>query len=358
MRAVIWREWKNSLRNPVFWAGLLVMAVGLYQMLSPYLGLHYFQTEAELEERQVFTEPEDLIEADILDGYLPATELEQREAAYQCIRRFLTEVLEYSEQKADSEIFIIREKNLDRAGLFDYMAENYRFYGDPFFGTNVKKGSLEEVNAYIGEKLKEHSFSWYFSRKYVDFAGLFLCFFAAVLLAFLYLRDMKRDTYELLHTKPVSANAYIGGKALGGFLSTLTVLVLLNLVFGAMCGAAGKRAGLPVDHLELWRVALVYIVPNLLMITCVYTIVAVLFKNPLPGAPLLILYFIYSNMGSEGPDGYGYYGRPLAVMVRFPGRFLEIAPPPMAAVNQIFLLAASCLLIFIAAAIWKRRRVY
>ena len=56
------------------------------------------------------------------------------------------------------------------------------------------------------------------------------------------------------------------------------------------------------------------------MVICVYALTALLFKNPLPAAPLLILYMVYSNMGSVGPDGtYGHYGRPLAIMVQFSG---------------------------------------
>mgnify|MGYP006889194303 CR=1 FL=1 len=47
-------------------------------------------------------------------------------------------------------------------------------------------------------------------------------------------------------------------------------------------------------------------------------------------------------MGSIGPDGtYGYYGRPLAIMVRFPGLFLDTAPPPLALMNQTTLLFVS-----------------
>lgn len=33
---------------------------------------------------------------------------------------------------------------------------------------------------------------------------------------------------------------------------------------------------------------------------------------------------------------FGYYGRPLAIMVRFPGQFFDTTPPPMALVNQSF----------------------
>ena len=97
----------------------------------------------------------------------------------------------------------------------------------------------------------------------------------------------------------------------------------------------------------------------MLMIVCVYTIVAVLFKNPFPAVPLLVLYIIYSNMGSIGPDGqYGYYGKPLAIVVRFPGKFFDTAPPPMVFWNQLFLLAAAAAVTMLAVQVWKRRRVY
>ena len=179
------------------------------------------------------------------------------------------------------------------------------------------------------------------------------------LLAFLFIRDTRRDTYELLHTKPVSAGSYIFGKAAGGFLSVGIVWLILVIVFFFVSFAAGIRNDLPVSLIEFLIPAVCYMLPNLLMIASVYVIIALIFKNPLPGVPLLFLYLFYSNMGSIGPDGeFGYYGRPLAILVRFPGGFLDTAPPPMAMWNQIFLLVASAAFLIGAAAIWKRRRVY
>ena len=59
-----------------------------------------------------------------------------------------------------------------------------------------------------------------------------------------------------------------------------------------------------------------YILPNMLMIVSVYSLISLLFKSPLPAVPFLFLYIVYS-MGSRNAEGiYGYYGRPLAIMVR------------------------------------------
>lgn len=48
MKAVMKREVKNYLKNPLFWAGIVVVIFGLFQMLSPYLEVKYFRTEQEV----------------------------------------------------------------------------------------------------------------------------------------------------------------------------------------------------------------------------------------------------------------------------------------------------------------------
>ena len=101
-----------------------------------------------------------------------------------------------------------------------------------------------------------------------------------------------------------------------------------------------------------------YILPNMLMIVCVYGLISLLFKNPLPAVPLLILYMVYSNTGSRNAEGvYGYYGRPLAIMVRFPGRFFDTVSPPMVLLNQSFLILAVTGILLICMQLWKRRRM-
>ena len=96
------------------------------------------------------------------------------------------------------------------------------------------------------------------------------------------------------------------------------VWLILVIVFFFASFAAGIRNDLPVSLIEFLIPAVCYMLPNLLMIASVY----------------------------------------LAILVRFPGGFLDTAPPPMAMWNQIFLLVASAAFLIGAAAIWKRRRVY
>ena len=71
---------------------------------------------------------------------------------------------------------------------------------------------------------------------------------------------------------------------------------------------------------------------------------------------MLILYMLYSNMLRIGENG-SYIGRPLAIMVRFPGNFFDTTQPPMVLLNQTFLLIASVFLFCITVYLWKRRRI-
>lgn len=359
MRTIIKREFKNYMKNPLLWIALLVTLAGIYQSVGPYLQLQ--RPEGQIQEDISNLEWDEYGDKDVMDGFIPASEEKQIKYGLEEIGKILVEYFEVSEEEAAEFIARMQETHTDIPSVAEAIEETYggADWENYFKVYEYYPGTSDEINAYIDEKMEEHSFSWYIAMKFADFAGLYMGFISAILLAFLYMRDMKRDTYELLHTKPLSSWSYISGKAGGGFAVILFVLAVLNIIFGTLCVVYGKRAGFPVNILDFPRATLIYILPNMLMVVSIYTVIALLFKNPLPGAPLIILYMIYSNMGSVGPDGnYGYYGRALAIMVRFPGRLFEALPPPMWQINQVFLVVASVALLALSAKMWKRRGYY
>lgn len=356
MKAVIKREFRNYLKNPILWAGFIVVVIGIYQMLNPYLKIRYIQSEKEAEQLKKVN----LSDADIMDGYVPSTAEQQLELGYETIEKTFVEGLGTSKEEAAQIVEGMKQKNMSKEEAVQYLSDKYSYRNAEyaFEDASIHKGTKEEINTYIKQKVSENPFSFYFARKFADSGGLYMGFFSAILLAFLFIRDTRKDTYELLHTKPVSPGGYICGKVIGGFLAILSVLGMLNVIFGILCEIYGRKAGLPVRFWDIIAATVLYIVPNVLMIASIYTFISLLFKNPLPAVPMIFLYIIYSNMGSYLPDGsYVYQGRPLAVMVRFPGNFFETSPPSMVMFNQIFLIIASFLLIMVSVVIWKRRRV-
>lgn len=354
MWSILKREVKNYLKRPLFWIGIAVVVIMVFLNVGPYLNIHYLTEGEEI----VNDYPEIFCDADIYDGYVPTKEELRREVWEEQIKETLISVMEMDDAEAQSVIDEMRE--MDIMAACEYL-EKYRFYGAyyTYQNTAYHKGTREEINSYIAEKLENRTFSFYFSRKFADFAGVMMGFFATVLFSVLFMQDTKKNNYELLHTKPVSAGNYLLGKVGGGFAVSLIILSVLNLIFFALCSLLTKNNGFEVRLTDFILATCYYILPNMLMIISVYSLISLLFKSPLPAVPLLFLYMVYSNMGSSNAEGvFGYYGMPLAIMVRFPGRFFDIAPPPMVLLNQSFLIIASVGIIFISIRIWKRRRVY
>lgn len=357
MKAIMKREVKNYLKRPLFWIGVIMVILGVYQNLAPYLNIRYVSSEDELEEL-VRDCPETIYDADVTDGFVPTSDEDRRKLWEEAIQGSLVSDLQMDLTEAETVMREMREMDIREA--CDYLESKYRYYNAIYTYENTRyhQGTKDEINSYIKSKLENQSFSYYFSRKFADFAGLFMAFFATVMLAVLFWQDTRKNTYELLHTKPVGAWRYTGGKIAGGFLVCLIVLAILNLVFWAICYIYTGNSGFEVKLADFVMASMFYILPNMLMIVCVYALVSLLFRNPLPALPLLILYMVYSNMGSRNAEGvFGYYGRPLAIMVRFPGRFFDTTPPPMSLLNQSFLILASIGLFLVCVQLWKRRRI-
>ncbi len=300
MKTIIKRSILDYLKNPVLWIGLIIIVASMYQCLSSYLQIHYIKQNEQITQNDVALE-----DADVMDGYIPTSDDKERRREWEdTIKETLMDTSKngfgFSRQEADH---VMKEiQNMDVKTASEFLESQYGYYNAiyAYEDLEIHKGTAEEINHYIERKLSEHSFSWYFAKKFTDFAGLHMAFFATVLLSFLFIQDTRKSTYELY--------------------------------------------------------SLIYIVPNLLMICCVYTITAVIFKNPLPAAPILFLHIIYSNMLTMKNDIY--YMRPFSIMVRFPGRFFETHVAKMSNINQIILVISSVILVCISVTIWKRRRVH
>lgn len=354
MRSILKREVKNYMKNPLLWLGIAIGVIMIFQDVSPYLNIHYLREG----EAIVNDYPQNNREGDVFDGYVPTEKGMRRNIWEEQIQEVLTS--EFGMDHEGAQSVMDEMKGMDVKTACAHL-EGYGFYNAyyKYENTACHKGTREEINSYISKKLENRTFSYYFSRKFADYAGLFMGFFATVLLSGLFMQDTRRNTYELLHTKPVSAGAYMSGKVGGGFAVCLIIGAVLNLIFFSICFALTRNSGFEVHLTDFLLASCFYILPNMLMIVSVYSLISLLFKSPLPAVPFLLLYIVYSNMGSRNAEGiYGYYGRPLAIMVRFPGDFFDTAPPPMALLNQSFLILAAVCIIFFSMRIWKRRRVY
>lgn len=66
------RNLKNYLKNPIFWIGLIVVLISMYQTLAPYLSIHYVKSD------ETFRKVKMASDGDVMEGCIPATPDKER----------------------------------------------------------------------------------------------------------------------------------------------------------------------------------------------------------------------------------------------------------------------------------------
>lgn len=355
MKIIVIREMKNYIKNPIYWVGMVILILSIWGCLKPYLEIDFIKSESQLENQKKISG----MDADVMEGYIPVSEKQQLETGLNKVKESFVQYYEMDEKEAQRAIEDVKAQNLCIEETVEYLKEQYGYYDGKavFLEAKYQKGNMEEVNRYIEDKLDEHSYAHYFAKKYADFAGLHFAFYACILLAFLYIRDMRKDTYELLHTKSVSGSGYIWGKFFGGLSAMLLALIIITIVFSGICLQHTLKMGETINIGKIFVAAFLYVVPTLVIVAGIYTMIALVFRNPLPALPLVVVYIIYSNMGSYDNQGnYGFYGQIFGMLFRFEGKFFETYVPAIYRFNQIALIGLTAILVFIAIRFWKRRR--
>ena len=171
MWQVLKREVKNYMKNPLFWIGIAVGVWMVFQDTGPYLDIHYLKEG----ENIVNDSPEMCLDGDVFDGYVPTEKGLRREMWEERIREILISEFEMESAKAQSVIDEMKGMNIVEAVRH---LEGYGFYGAnyEYENTAYHKGTREEINAYIAGKLKNKTFSYYFSRKFADFRNRFIIY--------------------------------------------------------------------------------------------------------------------------------------------------------------------------------------
>lgn len=356
MKAIICREFKNYMKNPIYWIGILILLISIYSSLSGYLDIHLFSGNQEIE-RMDKVSPTD---ADVISGYIPTTTEEQLDIGLKNIKQTFVDSYDMTEQEAEQAIQEVKSQKLSVEGTIMYLEKEYQFYdGKAFFiEAEQKKATADELNNYIKSRLSEHSYAYYFTKKFADFTGFHVAFFAGILLAFLFLKDMKKDTYELLHTKPISAESYVVGKYFGGILPLSLAVLIIMIVFTILCQMNTLQTNIIDSFANMLIGTVFYVMPTVLIITAIYVLVSLLFRNPLPVLPLILAYIVYSNMGSYDANGYyGFHGKIFGMLFRFEGKFFETKTLPVFLLNQIALLILTALFIIIGIWRWRKKRL-
>lgn len=124
MKAIICREFKNYMKNPLYWVGIIILIISIYSSLSGYLDIHIFSSSQEAKQLKEVS-PTD---ADVMNGYIPTTEEEQIDIGLKNIKQTFVDSYDMSEQEAEQAIQDVKAKNLSIAGTIEYLENEYQFY--------------------------------------------------------------------------------------------------------------------------------------------------------------------------------------------------------------------------------------
>ena len=107
MKAIICREFKNYMKNPLYWLGIVILVISIYSSLSEYLDIHIFSSSQEVEQLKD-TRPTD---ADVMNGYIPTTSEEQIDIGLENIKQTFIDGYDMTEQEAENAIEDVKAQN-------------------------------------------------------------------------------------------------------------------------------------------------------------------------------------------------------------------------------------------------------
>lgn len=340
------------MKNPITYVGIIIMILIVTVIIRPYLSLFNHLRE----NGGAVTYSSD---GDIDTGYIPTPSDEIYEMSLQSLQEWLVQDNILSEKDAEDEIKNIRENQWSIEQIAGYMKDNYAANGvkSLFDQKRYKHASFEQMKNYLQNAFQDRTFTKSFSYKYSDFLSIGSILFTIIVFSILLSRDSKKDIYLLLHTKPITGKTYILSKLAAGIIFTYTIIIFYTAIINILAVRNGRSYGFGVSYWDIWKSVAIFNLPNIVLTGCLVVFITLLFRNVIPAIPTLVLYFIYSNMGSTNTvSEYVYQIKPFVLLIRFPGEFATLTIPRGVLINQFFVISLSVLLIIYSIRVWERRR--
>ena len=168
MKAIIKRNLKNYLKNPIFWIGLIVVLISMYQTLAPYLSIHYVKPD------ETFRKVKMASDGDVMEGCIPATPDKERELWEKEIVKILQDTENgFGMSEAEAEAVISEMKQMKITEACQYLKTEYHFNGAIGISEKILRNihspiiseeNLQILQACIWHSLQRFCWRFYFSR--------------------------------------------------------------------------------------------------------------------------------------------------------------------------------------------------
>ena len=356
MMKIVKQDLKRLLRNPFYYIGFLLIAINVWASCESYLNIHYFDSDY----KPVQLSDEEKVDLDIDKGYIPPANMKERITIG--LTEFRNRMLRdkvLSNEEIDTIIDEILDKNMSIEEAINYINKDGKIHisGDIFSEKeSLKEGTATELNNYIDEKLNNNTYTSYFAKKYVDYFGIHLVILNSLLLVFLTMYDFSNNTYELLHTKPLSSSKFIISKVISGSLSILIFVVVITFFFDCVVTIYGLKHGLAVNFFDIWKYVLLCTIPSVIFSVCFCVFITTIFKKSIVAIPMMMLLILYANQGIMVSGEYTYKHRLFQIISRFPELFFETSINSTLIANQLLLIILSIIMVVLSCKIWERNQ--
>lgn len=347
------KEIKYLLKTPIFYLGIAIVIYILISTLYPYLNLYKNVRDNGSNVKYG--------NGELISGYIPTDRSEQEKLVFNRIQESLVNDFGISEKEASESIEII--KGMDSLeDIQTYLNSQYGMtkggIANVYEDFSGKYATKKEMKNYLAELFQNSTYTENFTFKYIDYLGVGLVYFSIIVFMLVFMRDMKKDIFSLLHTKPISGISYIITKLFAGLIPIYLFAVCTTAIFDYLANMMAGQYGSEKEWLSIWVKLVLLILPNIFMVGVFFIFITVIFKSMLPTIPALLVYATYSNMGRTLDDGYTYIPNPLAIIVRFPNDLGNNYIPKGTVINQIILVFLAFLLLVISIRLWEKKRLF
>lgn len=249
-------------------------------------------------------------------------------------------------------INVTYDEYLDILKNLDNNLNGRTIYKDPDrYGIYNEEISSENAEKIYNDVMEKDKFTNAYGRLFADYMGITAGFFPVFLSTFIFVREKKKNEYEIKYKSKVTFEKYILGKYLGMCICIMTCYFLLATYTTLLYFKFSLETNTIIDTLAIYKYTLFWVGPTVFFTTALGMIIAALFNKVI--IVILAQFILWSSTIKNLAGEYGLLNFVIRFnifgehekYIQFKGAIIE---------NRIFYTIISFILVLLSAYIWDR----
>lgn len=272
-------------------------------------------------------------------------------------------IKEAMEKIAPDEYFDNDDPNLVKVSYKEYLNIvrdlDKKLGGGTSYGDKRRSAELSEPKTYedalkdYKELIQKDKVTNAGARLFADYMGITAGFFPVFLAAFILMKDKRSKMQELICSRSISSYTYILSK----YLALCTALFIPYILYATHVTFIFFKVGIAnnctIDIWAFYKFSFYWIVPTILFTVALGMLISVVFNNGVIAIPIQFILWLNSLMPLKGNYSLNKF------IIRFNtfGDYQSyVSWSKSIAINRLFYLIISIMIIFITAFIWSKKR--